>query len=78
MAGLLSAAVSCGASAALITVDPDSFPAGTILNSAFSGVTLTALGGSNLENSNVLCQRRSNSDPLSGLNAEVKLTHLGP
>jgi hypothetical protein len=54
MAGLLSAAVSCGASAALITVDPDSFPAGTILNSAFSGVTLTALGGSNLENSNVL------------------------
>ena len=24
------------------------------------------------------CQRRSNSDPPSGLNAEVKLTHLGP
>lgn len=54
MAGLLSAAVSCGASAALITVDPDSFPAGTILNSAFSGVTLAALDGGNLENSNVL------------------------
>ena len=54
MAGLLSAAVSCGASAALITVDPDSFPAGTILNGAFSGVTLTALGDGALENSNVL------------------------
>lgn len=53
MAGLLSAMVSCGASAALITVDPDSFPAGTILNGAFSGVILTAVGG-NLENSNVL------------------------
>lgn len=48
------AAVSYVASAALITVDPDSFPAGTVLNSAFSGVTLTALGGGNLENSNVL------------------------
>jgi hypothetical protein len=54
MAGLLSAAVSCGASAALITVDPDSFPIGTILNGAYSGVTLTAWGGSNLQNSNVL------------------------
>jgi hypothetical protein len=54
VAGLLSAAVSYGASAALITVDADSFPAGTVLNNAFSGVTLTALGGSNLQNSNVL------------------------
>jgi hypothetical protein len=54
MAGLLSAAASCGASAALITVDPDSFPAGTILNNAFSGVTLTALDGGNLESPNVL------------------------
>jgi transposase InsO family protein len=26
----------------------------------------------------VSCQRRSNSDPPSGLNAEVELTHLGP
>ena len=26
----------------------------------------------------IYCQRRSNSDPPSGLNAEVKLTHLGP
>jgi hypothetical protein len=25
-----------------------------------------------------LCQRRSNSDPPFDLNAEVKLTHLGP
>jgi hypothetical protein len=57
MAGLLSAAVSCGTSAALVTVDPDSFTAGTVLNSAYSGVTLTALGGTNLSNSNVLSAR---------------------
>jgi hypothetical protein len=54
IAGLLSAAVSCGASAALMTVDPDSFAAGTILNSAYSGVTLTALDGGNLESPDVL------------------------
>jgi hypothetical protein len=54
MAGLLLAAMSCGASATLVPVDPDSFPAGTILNSAFSGVTLTALDGGNLESPDVL------------------------
>ena len=38
-----------------ITVDPDAFPIGTVLNDAYPGVTLTAPGDSNvLPNSNVL------------------------
>jgi hypothetical protein len=42
-------------SAALVTVEPDSFPAGTVLNNAFPGVTLTAIGDTGvLTNSNVL------------------------
>lgn len=50
------AMVLCGsASAALVSVDPDSFAAGTVLNNAFPGVTLTAVGDVGvLTNANVL------------------------
>jgi hypothetical protein len=42
-------------SAALIAVEPDAFPAGTVLNNAFPGVTFTAIGDAGvLTNSNVL------------------------
>ena len=37
-------AVSGVASGTVIIVDPDTFPAGTVLNNAYAGVTLTALG----------------------------------
>jgi hypothetical protein len=38
-----------------VTVDPDAFPAGTVLNNAYPGVTLTALGEPGvLPNSNVV------------------------
>jgi len=38
-----------------VVVDPDAFPAGTVLNNAFPGVTLTALGDAGvLANRNVL------------------------
>ncbi len=36
---------STSASAAIITVDPDSFAAGTDISAAFAGVTLSAVGG---------------------------------
>jgi hypothetical protein len=40
---------------AVVVVDPDAFAAGTVLNNAFPGVTLTAVGdGGVLLNSNVL------------------------
>jgi hypothetical protein len=39
----------------IVTVDPDAFPAGTVLNNAYPGVTLTALGDPGvLTNSNVV------------------------
>jgi hypothetical protein len=42
------------ASGALVTVDADAFPAGTVLNNAFPGVTLSALGDPGvLSNANV-------------------------
>jgi hypothetical protein len=49
-------------SAALINVEPDAFPAGTVLNNAFPGVTLRATGDSGvLSNSNVLSLTNPNA-----------------
>lgn len=46
---------SVAAHAAPIVIDPDAFAAGTVLNNAFAGVTLTAIGDAGvLANANVL------------------------
>lgn len=42
------------AARAMITVEPDAFPVGTVLNNAYPGVTLTALGDGLGGNSNVV------------------------